>query len=160
MTVTLVYGTESGTTEKIARWIATPLSARLVSVDRATPADFEGCDLLVLGAPTYGFGDLSADWEKGIAHLREANLNGRTVALFGTGDQVSYADSFVDAMGTLYDEVTARGARVVGATPTEGYDFVASRAVREGQFVGLALDQDNQAKQTESRIARWLEGLR
>jgi len=160
MTVTLVYGTESGTTEKIARWIGNPLLARLVPVARATPTDFEGCDLLVLGAPTYGLGDLSTDWEKGIARLREADLNGRTVALFGTGDQMTYADSFVDAMGTLYDEVTARGARVVGATPTDGYDFIASRAVREGQFVGLALDEDNQAAQTESRIVRWLEGLR
>lgn len=160
MTVTLVYGTESGTTEKIARWIGNPLLARLIPVDRATPADFEGCDLLVLGAPTYGLGDLSADWEKGIARLREADLNGRTVALFGTGDQMTYGDSFVDAMGTLYDEVTARGARVVGATSTDGYDFIASRAVREGQFVGLALDEDNQAAQTESRIVRWLEGLR
>jgi len=160
MTVTIVYGTESGTTEKIARWIATPLSARLVSIGRATQADFEGCDLLVLGAPTYGLGDLSADWESGINRLRGADLGGKTVALFGTGDQITYPDSFVDAMGTLYDEVTARGARVVGTTPTDGYDFIESRAVRDGRFVGLALDEDNQSAQTEGRIARWIGELR
>lgn len=160
MSVTVVYGSESGTTEKIARRIAGPLAARLVSVGRASPADFEGCDLLVLGAPTYGLGDLSSDWEIGIDRLRAANLDGKRVALFGTGDQMTYPDSFVDAMGTLYDEVTARGARVVGETGTDGYDFIASRAVRDGRFVGLALDEDNQAGKTEARIADWLGGLK
>jgi hypothetical protein len=38
----------------------------------------------------------------------------------------------------------ARGARVVGAWPTDGYDFMASKAERDGEFVGLVLDLDNQ----------------
>ncbi|MEO0036437.1 MAG: hypothetical protein RLZZ501_2460, partial [Pseudomonadota bacterium] len=36
---------------------------------------------------------------------------------------------------------------------------IASRAVRDGRFVGLALDEDNQSAETETRIARWLGGL-
>jgi flavodoxin I len=159
MTVTVVFASESGTTEAIARRIATRLSARLVNVTRASRADFEGCDLLILGAPTYGLGDLPADWEDAMGLLGGADLAGKPVALFGTGDQMTYPDTFVDAMGVLYDAVVARGARPVGDTDTDGYEFTASRAVKAGRFVGLAIDEDCQASLTEGRIARWVGAL-
>jgi flavodoxin I len=159
MTATVIYGTESGTTALVARRIAARLTARLVDVAQAQRDDFESCDLLVLGAPTYGFGDLPTDWEKALGLLRAAGLAGKPVALFGTGDQRTYPDTFVDAIGLLYDEVVARGARVVGFTEIAGYDFTASRAVRDGRFVGLALDEDGQASQTGERIAGWVGEL-
>ena len=56
----------------------------------------------------------------------------------------------------LYDFVSARGAKVVGSWPTEGYDFNVSLAVVDDQFVGLALDLDNQASQTDARLDAWL----
>ncbi|MOA52018.1 Flavodoxin-2 [compost metagenome] len=46
---------------------------------------------------------------------------------------------------------------MVGAWPTEGYEFEASEAVRDGKFVGLALDLDNQSGQTEERLNVWLK---
>ena len=121
----------------------------------AVVADFEACDLLVLGTPTYGAGELQADWEEGIDRLGAASLAGKKVALFGLGDQQSYPDTFVDAIGTLYDTVTGLGAEVVGFTDTKGYEFEASTAVRDDRFVGLVLDQDNQAAKSEKRIASW-----
>ena len=57
--------------------------------------------------------------------------------------------------GTLYDAIVAKGAEVVGFTDTKGYEFEVSAAVRDGQFVGLVLDQDNQAGKSEKRIAAW-----
>jgi flavodoxin I len=45
--------------------------------------------------------------------------------------------------------------RFVGLTDTKGYEFEGSTAVRDGQFVGLVLDQDNQAGKSEKRIASW-----
>ena len=65
----------------------------------------------------------------------------------------------VDAIGILYDRVAARGARIIGFTPTEGYDFVASAGERDGHFLGLALDEDNQSDLTERRIAAWIKQL-
>jgi flavodoxin I len=88
--------------------------------------------------------------------LQDVDFTGKTVALYGLGDQEKYADNFVDALGILYDFVTARGARVVGAWPTDGYDFMASKAERDGEFVGLVLDQDNQKQLSDDRLETWL----
>lgn len=155
MTVHVIYGSDSGRTRAAAGKIAAKLDAKVINISDATAADFEGCDLLVLGSPTYGEGDLQADWESGVDVLGEADLSGKRVALFGLGDQSTYPDSFADAMGTLYDAVVGKGAEVVGFTDTKGYEFEASTAVRDGQFVGLVLDQDNQAGKSEKRIAAW-----
>ncbi|EAH9105226.1 flavodoxin, partial [Campylobacter jejuni] len=43
---------------------------------------------------------------------------------------------------------------------TDGYTFEASDAVVDGKFVGLALDNDNQEDQTESRIDAWVEQIK
>ena len=51
-------------------------------------------------------------------------------------------------MGILYDKVVACGGEVVGFTDTDGYDFSGSTAVRDGRFVGLALDEDTQSHLT------------
>jgi flavodoxin I len=115
--------------------------------------------LLVLGSPTYGDGTLQTDWEDNIDKLRGANLKGKKVALFGTGDQQNYPTSFLDAMGILYDEVAALGANVVGFTGTRGFDYVQSTAERDGKFVGLALDLDTQSGMTEKRVTAWLSQL-
>jgi len=155
MTVHVIYGSDSGRTKAVAGKIAAKLDGKIIDVSNVTTADFEACDLLVLGSPTYGEGDLQADWETGIDVLAEADLTGKKVALFGLGDQSTYPDSFADAMGTLYDAVVEKGAEVVGLTDTKGYEFEGSTAVRDGQFVGLVLDQDNQAGKSEKRIASW-----
>ncbi len=155
MTVHVIYGSDSGRTKAAAGKIAAKLNGKVINISDATAADFENCDLLVLGSPTYGEGDLQPDWETGVDLIAEADLAGKKVALFGLGDQNTYPDSFVDAMGTLFDAVTEKGAEVVGFTDTKGYEFEGSTAVRDGQFVGLVLDQDNQAGKSEKRIASW-----
>jgi len=159
MNVTVIYGSDSGTTKAIAKRIATGLQARLLDITAARTADFEGCDLLVLGSPTYGIGDLQIDWEDRIGLLRSANLTGKPVAIFGTGDQATYTDSFVDAIGILHDVAVEKGAVIVGHTATDGYDYTASLAERDGRFVGLALDEDGQSGKTEARIAAWIAQL-
>lgn len=155
MTVHVIYGSDSGRTRAAAGKIAAKLDGKVINVRDATTADFEGCDLLVLGSPTYDEGNLQADWVDGVDVLAASNLAGKKVALFGLGDQASYPDNFVDAIGTLYDAVIEKGAEVVGFTDTKGYEFEGSTAVRDGQFVGLVLDQDNQAGKSEKRIASW-----
>lgn len=50
-------------------------------------------------------------------------------------------------------------APLVGEVSTDGYTFEASDAVVDG-IVGLALDNDNQEDQTESRIDAWIEQIK
>ena len=132
MAVTVVYGSDSGTTKSVASRIAKKLNGTAIDITDAAVTDFEGCDLLVLGVPTYGEGDLQADWEDNLETLKAANIGGKKVALFGLGDQETYPDSFLDAMGILYEQVLQLGADVVGFTETVDFNFLKSRAQRNG----------------------------
>ncbi|MBU1776889.1 MAG: flavodoxin domain-containing protein, partial [Gammaproteobacteria bacterium] len=85
------------------------------------------------------------------------DLGGKTIALFGLGDQSKYPDEFVDAMGIIHEFVVARGAKVVGQWPADEYDFISSKALVNDEFVGLALDQENQKLLTDTRVDAWLK---
>lgn len=159
MRVTVVYGSDQGCTRGIANRIAGKLNGKSLDIKKARSADLEAAQLLILGSPTYGCGDLQSDWEDRIAVLDKADLDGKTVALFGMGDQMTYPECFCDAVGILYDRLLAKGARVVGFTEPEGYDFSSSAALRDGRFVGLLLDEDNQSELTDERIEAWVGGL-
>ena len=100
------------------------------------------------------------DWEGKISILSKANLNGKTVAFFGAGDSSSYSDSFVNAMGILYETVKDKECRHIGAVSTDGYNFDASKAVVGDKFVGVAIDDDNESNMTECRIDAWIADIR
>lgn len=160
MKINVIYGTDSGTTRSMAKRIAKKLpEATVHHIAKANRLDIEACDLLILGSPTYMLGELPEDWEKALPLLSEADLANKRVALFGTGDQMNYPDSFADAIGTLYDKVIARGASVTGETLPAGYEFNHSAALRDGKFVGLVLDADNQAAKTDARIDSWVSRI-
>lgn len=90
-----------------------------------------------------------------MGEFEEIDLTGRPVAIFGLGDQVGYPDTFADAMIFVADQVRKQGGRLVGAWPTEGYSFTRSWAIEDGRFVGLVLDEHNQAELTDTRLQRW-----
>ncbi len=167
----IFFGTDTGRTRLIAKQMAKKLGAQLpglvdapVNIGRTTLADFLAYDALIVGSPTLGDGELPGQsvglsqpsWEEFLPQLAGADLSGKTIAIFGLGDQKKYAEEFVDAIGLIHDAVVARGARVVGRWPTAGYDFTTSQAVDGDDFLGLALDQHHQPLLTEERINTWL----
>ncbi|MEY4593067.1 MAG: hypothetical protein RIR18_1962 [Pseudomonadota bacterium] len=163
----IFFGTDTGRTRLVAKQIAKKLgdlAAVPVNIGRTSMADFLAYDALILGSSTLGAGELPGlsvgltqpSWEEFLPQLAEADLSGKTIAIYGLGDQTKYPDEFVDAIGILHDAVVARGARVVGFWQTEGYIFNASKAVEGEHFLGLALDQINQPLQTEARLDAWL----
>ncbi|MET0388540.1 MAG: flavodoxin FldA [Polyangiales bacterium] len=160
MSITIIYGTDAGATRKIANKIAAKSGGKALDIKKATKADFENSSLLLLGCPTYADGELQSDWVEHVAKLEEADLTKKKVAIFGLGDQVNYPNSFVDAIGILYDIVVGKGATVVGFTEPTGFEYGESKALRDGRFVGLALDEDNQAAKSDARIAAWLAQLK
>ncbi len=117
---------------------------------------------LILGIPTWDYGELQEDWEDIWDDIDSIDFKGKTVAIFGLGDQVGYPDWFLDAMGFLHNKVLLQGATLIGYWPNQGYTFTASQALTddESQFVGLALDDENQFDQTDKRIADWCEQLK
>jgi flavodoxin I len=170
MSIGIYFGTDTGRTRRIAKLIAqklgdladAPLNINRVSLDA-----FLAHEVLILGTPTLGEGELPGlsvglaqeSWQEFLPRLQGQDLSSKTVALFGLGDQEKYGNEFADALILLHDAFVACGARVVGAWPAEGYAFAASQALIDGRFVGLVLDQINQAALTEARIDAWLQQL-
>lgn len=167
----LFFGSNTGKTRKVAKLIKKRFDddtmADPLNVNRASVEDFAAYTHLILGTPTLGEGELpglSADcenesWEEFLPKLEGLDFTGKTVALFGLGDQVGYDEEFLDALGELHGFFSDRGATLVGAWPTEGYEFSHSEAVVDGKFVGLALDLDNQSNLTEERLDGWLRQI-
>jgi len=166
----IVFATDTGRTRRIAKLIAQKLGDAAdtpININRLTAADLAPYRALILGTPTLGDGELpgiesgsqSAGWLEFLPQLDDQDWSDKTVAIFGLGDQLKYPDEFVDAIALLHAAVTACGARVVGATDVAGYTFKVSRAVVAGRFLGLALDQVNQAALTENRVDAWLSEI-
>ncbi|BAZ20359.1 flavodoxin [Kalymmatonema gypsitolerans NIES-4073] len=48
------------------------------------------------------------------------------------------------------------GGTTAGFCSTDGYDFNESKALKNGKFVGLALDEDKQSDLTQERVKTWV----
>ena len=157
--VKVIFGSSTGNTANAARQIAAAFGVEPVNIADARAADFDA-ELLILGSSTWGIGELQDDWLGGIELLGSVDLSGKKVAVFGTGDQTGFSDSYCDAIGLIADQAKSRGAQLVGATSADGYTHSSSVADRDGVFCGLALDDDNEADKTAGRIAAWVKELK
>jgi flavodoxin I len=158
----LFYGSDTGFTEIVVRLIEEEFS--YVGPDLLTVHNIADVPVsamqpygrLIIGCPTWDIGQLQADWDKAYNDLDGLNLSGKKVAIFGLGDQYGYPDSYCDAIGILAEKFTSLGAELVGFTSTTGYEFTHSEGVKDGQFLGLALDEDNESDKSPERISEWV----
>lgn len=160
----LFFGTQTGNTQTIAEQIQKEFGGdsvvELIDIADASPEDFEAYECVIVGCPTWNIGELQSDWEGFYDELDAIAFSGKKVAYFGAGDQVGYADNFQDAMGILEEKISSLGGTTVGYWPVDGYDFNESKAVRNGKFVGLAIDEDNQSDLTDERVKSWVAQLK
>jgi flavodoxin I len=159
----LFYSFNSKKTAKIAGAIRnafTNENVQLVNVDEVKKELFLEFDNLIIGVPTWFDGELPNYWDELLPALEDIDLSNKRIAIFGLGDQKGYAENFCDAIGIMATFFENRGAVIVGKFPIEGYHFEESKAVRDGFFLGLPLDQENQARLTYGRIEIWAEKLR
>ena len=153
----IFYGSTTGTTEAVARRLADKLGAEVNDVCKISVEQVAQYDVLLLGTSTWGDGELQDDWYDGIKVLKKADLSGKMVGLFGCGDSESYADTFCDGMGLLYEDLKDTGCRILGSVSEADYTYGSSVAVIDGEFVGLALDEVNEPDKTEARMDAWVE---
>jgi flavodoxin I len=161
--VGLFYGTQTGKTESAAEIIRDEFGGdivTLIDVSQADGSDFDEYEYIIVGCPTWNIGELQSDWDGLYQELDDVDFSGKTVAYFGTGDQIGYADNFQDAIGIIEEKISSRGGTTVGYTSTNGYDFNESKAVKNGKFCGLALDDDNQPDLTDERVKAWVAQLK
>ncbi|WP_138494228.1 flavodoxin [Paenibacillus pinistramenti] len=89
--VLIVYASLTGNTEEIAELIAEGIRAAgseavLKMVEDCNAAEFLNYDALMLGAYTWGDGELPDEFIDFIEEMEELDLKGRTAAAFGSGD--------------------------------------------------------------------------
>jgi len=161
----LFYGSSTCYTEmaaeKIQRQFATD-SVDVINIADTPISEMQHYQQLILGIPTWDFGELQEDWEDRWDDIDAVDLSGKTIALYGLGDQVGYPEWFLDAMGYLHNKVLLQGANIIGYWPNQGYEFTESQALTEDKqyFVGLALDDENEFDQTDVRISTWCDELK
>jgi flavodoxin I len=160
----LFYGTQTSNTQTAAEIIQKEFGGNsvvaLYDISKAEPSDLEGYEYIIIGCPTWNIGELQSDWENFYDELDNIDFGGKKVAYFGEGGSVGYPDTFQDAMGMLEEKITEQGGETVGYWSTDGYKFTDSKALRDGKFVGLALDEDNQSDLTDERIKVWVAQLK
>ncbi len=164
MKIGLFYGSTTCYTEIAAEKIQATIGSDLVELHNIKDTPLINCldyDFIILGISTWDYGELQEDWESIWLDINDLNLSGKTLALYGMGDQIGYTDWFQDALGMLHEQVVAQGAKLIGYWPKQGYEFATSKALTEDKdfFVGLSLDEDNQYHLSEDRINQWCQQI-
>lgn len=158
MRTAIFFGSTTGTTEMIAQKVGELLGAEVYSANEIDKV--EEYDFVIFATSTWGMGDLQDDWYDALEKLKTKNLSGKKVGFIGVGDQEGFGDTFVDGIGTIYEEIKDMGITLVGKTSTEGYNFGNSKAVVDEEFVGLVIDENNQSDLTDERIKNWVEKVK
>lgn len=159
----IFYGSSTGNTETAAKLIQNEFGidhAEIFDVSNVKESAIEQFSTLIFGSSTWGVGDIQDDFEAFLPIISTANLAGKKVAIFGLGDQESFAGSYVDAIGEIYEAIRNNGCKVIGQVSVDGYEYESSLAEIDGQFVGLPLDEDNQPDLTQERIKKWVLQLK
>jgi flavodoxin I len=164
----LFFGPLKGSVNRVAEKVKTAVGEQnidLISVNDATTADLEKYDLIIFGISTVGketwdSNYSNTDWSKFFPNISKVNFSGKTVAIFGLGDHITYASHFVNSMGFLAKELLAQGATIVGQVDPSGYEFDESEAVIDGKFIGLPIDEDFEPELTDERVAQWVKSIK
>jgi len=161
------YGPELGSVEKVARVIENKLGAdkvELIAVKNSDEKTVKRFDKMIFGVSTIGKTNWDSDhkdtdWDVFVTTFDKVDWAGKKVAVYGLGDHVKYPQHFVDALGWMYERLTALGAEVVGFCSTDGYTYEESEGIKDGQFLGLPVDEDNETDKTELRVDKWINRL-
>lgn len=159
----IIYSFHTQKSKKVAEKIMEAFGKdqlEAVNAEELTKEIIEKYDHFILSAPTWFDGELPNYWDEFVPDLEEMDLSKKAFAIFGLGDQKGYPENFCDAIGLLAEILEGCGAKIIGQTSVEGYTYEASRAQRGDQFIGLPLDQENQARLTKDRVGKWVEKLK
>lgn len=163
MSIGIFYGSNTGATRLVAEQIkkALGLEATIHDIALTEVEAFNNYTHIIIGTSTWGDGDLQDDWEDKLDDFKKVDFVGKTLAFFGLGDQEIHGDCFLDGMAELYNVAVKNAGTIIGDDwSTQGYDFEDSKAIINGNFVGLAIDEDNEEDLTQARVQKWVLGIK
>ena len=164
----IFFGPLDGAVHRVAKKIQNAIgedNVVMVPVKDASVADLEKYDKIIFGISTVGsetwhttYSNL--DWGKFLPEIGKTRYEGKTLAIFGLGDHVTYARTFVDHIGLLANALKKNGAELAGKVPVDEYEFDDSKAIEGDKFLGLPVDEDFEPELTDERVNKWVEQLR
>ena len=159
----LFYAPSGGSVHKVAKRIKQKIKDRKVDmlyIRDVKPEDFLNYRNIILVSSTSGKdawnNDETDEWAAFMPGLQKLRLDGQRIALVGLGNSVLYPNNFVDGLSNFADLIEEKGGILIGKTETDGYTYTLSRSIQDNLFMGLPLDEDNEANQTDARIEKWL----
>lgn len=166
--IAIFYGPIGGAVNRVADKIKEAIGedkVEMVPVKTASADDIAKYDKIIFGLSTVGRDTWDSefsidDWVIFMPETSKVDYSNKTVAVFGLGDHITYAHSFVDHIGLLGKGLMEHGAVLVGQIDADEYEYEDSDAVIDGKFIGLPVDEDFEPELTDQRVARWLEQLK
>lgn len=158
----IFYGSTTGTTLEVAQEIARQLNVNpqdVRDVAQASPSSVADYDVIILGASTWGAGDLQEDMATFLDGLQALDLEGKEVAIFGCGDD-SMSDTFCNSVGEIYHRLHGTKAMFIAPFNNDGYEYEHSDSDVHGMIVGLCIDNVNHPDETPSRIKSWCDKIK
>jgi flavodoxin I len=136
MRAVIVYDSEYGNTERIAKAIAGGLASggevRLARVNEITPAELRGARLIIIGSPTQG-GRPTKAMIAFLDDIPEDALKGVKVVAFDTRMPTKLVKIFGYAAGRIADSLQEKGGTLV--TSPEGFFVNGSKGpLAEGEM--------------------------
>jgi len=162
--VGLLYASQTGNTETVAGYIAEAAGLEAEDVGDYGAEDLAEFDGIIVGCPTWNTGAdeyrSGTAWDDLIDEIKDVDLSGKPVAVFGVGDSGSYGDNFCDGIEELNSTFAAAGAKLIGYVDSSNYAHSESKSDQGGKFLGCPFDEDNESDQSEERAAAWVDQLK
>jgi flavodoxin I len=164
----LFFAPEGGNVEKVTKKVIEKIGSEkidLFSVQKIDTDLLKNYDKIIMGISTVGRDSWDSNyskigWDFFIPKLDKVDLKNKVIAIFGLGNHILYPENFVDSMGILGKKLIERGAKIIGQTPVEDYDYNDSAAIIDGQFIGVPIDEDNDNDLTDERLDKWLNKIK
>lgn len=165
--IAIFYGPVGGAVNRVAEKVKDAIGedkVEMVAVKNATVEDLKKYDKIIFGMSTVGKDSWDAqydnvDWAKFLPEIGKTRYEGKTIAIFGLGDHVTYAATFVDHIAVLAKELQENGAVLSGKVPADEYEYDESEAVVDGMFLGLPIDEDFEPELTDERVEKWVKQI-
>lgn len=164
----LFFGPLKGSVHRVAEKVKAAIGEQnvdMISVNDASASDLEKYDRIIFGISTVGKETWDStysntDWSKFFPNISKVDYTGKTIAIFGLGDHLTYSSYFVNAVGVLAKALQKNNANIVGQVDPSGYEFDDSEAIIDGKFIGLPIDEDFEPELTDERIANWIKSIK
>ncbi len=164
----LFFGPLKGSVHRVAEKVKAAIGEEnvdMISVNDASLSDLEKYDHIIFGISTVGKETwdsdyANTDWSKFFPNISKVKFSGKTVAIFGLGDNITYPGHFVNAMGVLAKDLLKNGANIVGKVDPSTYEFDESEALIDGMFIGLPIDEDFEPELTDKRVINWVNSIK